>query len=248
MKRFARSGFEVWVGIIPRLGVVVYDPNSQEGVPDNRVRLYVRDEQRMATFAKDIVRDRLIESSGREEVEQLVEPAEFYCRLRARFTHCFRCKRNLNSFDFAFCSQCGWIRCSCTACGCNFHGVGEQFHSYRDKLTSRTHLSAIKSRLVKRAGDRASSSPRVIPAIPPGPVPTRLLDAIVLLVRSMPGQLTRTCLARILVGSHAQSAQRHRGHPLFGRFSWLTRKAVAAEVARQAVAGAIRIQGKWLYP
>jgi hypothetical protein len=122
MKRFAHDGSEVWVGILPRLGAVVYDPQSQVGVPTNRVRLYVLDQARMATFAKEIVRGRLAESTDRAEEGQLAEPAEFYLSLRRRYTHCFSCKQSLNSIDFAVCSQCRWIKCGCGACGCSFHG------------------------------------------------------------------------------------------------------------------------------
>ncbi len=122
MKRFIGDGVEVWVGILPKLGVVVYDPRSQEGVPANRVRLYVRDQERMATFVKDIVRDRLAEGADLESDGKITEPAEFYLSLRRRYSHCFICTRSLNSVDFAVCRSCGWIRCACGACGCNFHG------------------------------------------------------------------------------------------------------------------------------
>jgi hypothetical protein len=122
MKRFARNGSEVWVGTLPKLGVVVFDPQSQVDVPPNRVRLYVRDQERMATFATDVVRERLSEAAAGERAEELTEPAEFYLSLRRRFTHCFGCKRSLSSLDFAVCGRCRWIRCACGACGCNFHG------------------------------------------------------------------------------------------------------------------------------
>jgi hypothetical protein len=122
MKRFVHDGAEVWVGILPRLGAVVYDPHSQVKVPADRVRLYIRAEERMATFAKEIVRDRLKESAGTEVDGQLAEPAEFYLSLRRRYTHCFSCKQSLNSIDFAVCGECHWIRCDCGACGCSFDG------------------------------------------------------------------------------------------------------------------------------
>lgn len=121
MKRFARDGSDVWVGVLPKLGVVIYDPRSQEGVPANRVRLYVRNQERMATFAKDTVRDRLAESADLTTDGQFTELAEWYLSLRRRYTHCFCCKRSLNSLDFAVCGRCRWIRCACGACGCNFH-------------------------------------------------------------------------------------------------------------------------------
>jgi len=122
MKRFAQGGSEVWVGVLPKLGVVVYDPQSQVGVPANRVRLYVRDQERMATFAKDIARDRLTETADDEADVELAEAAEFYLSLRRRYTHCFGCKRSLNSLDFSVCGRCRWIKCGCGACGCNFRG------------------------------------------------------------------------------------------------------------------------------
>jgi hypothetical protein len=49
MERFLFDGIEVWVGVVPKLGPVVYDPASQIDVAD-KVRLYVRDESRMATL------------------------------------------------------------------------------------------------------------------------------------------------------------------------------------------------------
>jgi len=36
----------------------------------------------------------------------------------ARFTHCWSCKQNIDSFSFLECSRCGWILCNCGACGC----------------------------------------------------------------------------------------------------------------------------------
>jgi hypothetical protein len=108
--------------------------------------------------------------------------------------------------------------------------------------------SAIRSRLRRLTGGQ--QPPRQVPAptLPPGPLPDRLPEAIVSLVRSMPGRLTRTSLARILVGSPAASAQRYSAHPLFGRFARLSRKEVAAEVAGLAAAGGVRQVGKRLHP
>ncbi len=76
MKQFVQNGSNVWVALLPKLGVVVYDPQSQVDVPANRVRLYIRDPERMATFVKDFVRDRLAESND-EDSEQFAEPVEF---------------------------------------------------------------------------------------------------------------------------------------------------------------------------
>lgn len=122
MTRYVRNGAEVWVGVLPKLGVVVYDPQSQVDVPAGRVRLYVCDQKRMAVFVKSVVRDRMAQSSHTEPVDERCEPAALYLSLRRRYTHCFSCKRSLNSLDFEVCRQCRWIRCGCGACRCSFHG------------------------------------------------------------------------------------------------------------------------------
>ena len=37
-----------------------------------------------------------------------------------RHTHCYSCKSNLDSEPFKECCACGWIICSCGACGCGY--------------------------------------------------------------------------------------------------------------------------------
>jgi hypothetical protein len=125
MKRFAHNDIEIWVGVHPKMGLLIYDPHAQLAVPSDKVRLYVWQQQRMATFLKSIVRDRL--RKGDEETRDdspLSESAEFYFALRGRFTHCYRCKNDLNSIDFDLCGVCHWIRCTCGACGCGYQQLG----------------------------------------------------------------------------------------------------------------------------
>jgi hypothetical protein len=124
MKRFIRRDLEVWAGVHPKMGVLIYDPRAQVAVPDDKVRLYVCSERRTATFLKTIVRDRLAQgASASENVEMLQGAVEVYSALRGRFTHCYSCKRNLNSIEFQLCDACGWIRCECGACGCDYEAV-----------------------------------------------------------------------------------------------------------------------------
>jgi hypothetical protein len=40
-------------------------------------------------------------------------------RLR-RVTHCYNCKSNLDNAVDVECEACGWIICSCGACGCGY--------------------------------------------------------------------------------------------------------------------------------
>ena len=56
MPWFERDGVRVWVGTHRTLGVLVFDPRAQVGVPANRVRLYIIADRRMAKFASDIVK------------------------------------------------------------------------------------------------------------------------------------------------------------------------------------------------
>jgi hypothetical protein len=123
MKRFSHGDTKVWVGVHPKMGVLIYDPRAQVGVAQEKVRLYVCSEQRMATFLKSIVRDRLAQRGLQSEDGGLLkESAQIYFGLRGRFTHCYKCKADLNSIDFELCSVCQWIKCECAACGCAYQG------------------------------------------------------------------------------------------------------------------------------
>jgi hypothetical protein len=42
-------------------------------------------------------------------------------RRNCRSTHCYSCKRNLNSGSHSQCGNCGWLTCpNCGACGCHY--------------------------------------------------------------------------------------------------------------------------------
>jgi hypothetical protein len=116
LKRFAREDVEIWVGSHHSMGVLVLDPRAQLKVPMDKVRLYVIAQRRMATFLKEIV----LRSLSTDAEEDLNSGANVYFALRGRFTHCYDCKRDLNSIDFSVCSECGWIMCICGACGCGY--------------------------------------------------------------------------------------------------------------------------------
>jgi tetratricopeptide (TPR) repeat protein len=115
-------------------GLFVYDPRSQGDVAVSSIRLFVVEEKSMKTLTLDArlfvsVAD---SSSGAETIErpfgakELEAAAGAYSMLRtnARFAHCYNCKKDLNSMDFSLCKACGWIRCSCGACGCEYHSRG----------------------------------------------------------------------------------------------------------------------------
>lgn len=64
MQRFVRNGKTFWGGFHQVLGLVIYDPERQDHLPDENVRLYIVKERRMATFVKAIVRDKLVPCNG----------------------------------------------------------------------------------------------------------------------------------------------------------------------------------------
>ncbi len=39
-----------------------------------------------------------------------------------RYTHCFQCKKNINSQQWDVCDSCKGIVCSCGSCFCSWEG------------------------------------------------------------------------------------------------------------------------------
>ena len=39
-----------------------------------------------------------------------------------RFTHCFQCKKNINSQQWEVCDSCKGIVCGCRSCFCSWEG------------------------------------------------------------------------------------------------------------------------------
>jgi hypothetical protein len=50
---------KVWVGYHPNLGIVIFDPTLQNGIPSNRVRLWDVAGQRFRVFQKATLKKRL---------------------------------------------------------------------------------------------------------------------------------------------------------------------------------------------
>jgi hypothetical protein len=62
MQKFLRDSKEYWGGIHRELGLLIYDPRAQQRLADDKVRLYVVAEKRLATFVKHLVRAGLVPS------------------------------------------------------------------------------------------------------------------------------------------------------------------------------------------
>jgi len=43
-----------------------------------------------------------------------------------RQSHCHLCWRDLDNYTYEECSECGWIKCPCGGCGCNWPGHDEK--------------------------------------------------------------------------------------------------------------------------
>ena len=62
MPQFLRDGKTYWGGTHQELGLLMYDPQEQQRLAADKVRLYVVAERRLATFVKDLVRAGLVPS------------------------------------------------------------------------------------------------------------------------------------------------------------------------------------------
>jgi len=121
MIKFRVKGKDYWVGCNPKIGYVIFDPLIQNAEIHGQVRLYVIDRKKSAHFKKDIIRNNFISDAtlDRGHCLELIQPYA-KARERLRMTYCFRCSENLNTSDFGICDICGWIQCTCGACGCKY--------------------------------------------------------------------------------------------------------------------------------
>ncbi len=62
MQQFFRDDKAYWGGLHRELGLLIYDPRAQQRLADDKVRLYVVAEKRLATFVKHLVRAELVPS------------------------------------------------------------------------------------------------------------------------------------------------------------------------------------------
>ena len=112
---------EYWVGHNPKLGHLIYDPLVQSAELPDAVRLFVIGRNRSSSFKKEIIRNNLSPDTALD-ASQCRKLTERYANARAklRVTHCYACHNNLSTTDFGICDICGWIQCSCGACGCQY--------------------------------------------------------------------------------------------------------------------------------
>jgi len=126
MDMFYYNHQRYFFGNIPRVGLVVYNPKDNETINDEQyIQLFKVKEKKISKFKKDIILSKtcLLDIHQRSYyIRQIVSALKELevLSLQKRITHCYRCKRNLDSRAFDICSKCNWIKCTCGACGCNY--------------------------------------------------------------------------------------------------------------------------------
>lgn len=116
---------DIWAGENTHLGIIIYDPQSQKSLNRNQVRLFVVSRGKSAEFDKYLIRKEIVKNPNSDIRQKTVEALNEYKKVRAnmRSTHCYKCKRNINSVNFSICGKCNWIACQCNACGCGYKYV-----------------------------------------------------------------------------------------------------------------------------
>ena len=115
------EGKEYRIGYNRKLGYLVYDPTVNENTPADTIRLFVIAKNKMSTFKKHIILNKLVPDEELNENLCMVMLRPYaYAKRKQRHTHCYKCKQDINSIDFSICKKCGWILCTCGACGCNY--------------------------------------------------------------------------------------------------------------------------------
>ena len=129
MKKIAFPNREIWFGYHSEVGGFIYDKSAQIGLPSKKVRLFILKEQKTNLFIADILKDNLIKFDNTIFEKNKILINAFIKELTnrvitKRITHCWGCKRNLDSVNYEICSKCKWIKCGCNACGCGW----QRFH------------------------------------------------------------------------------------------------------------------------
>lgn len=135
-----RHSRRFWVGRHERLGLLVVPESELQGEAVDVLNVFVLSEQRVGAFKASTLRERIDKRSlGEEEAQKALDeyiafnhstylrqagrplsPLRVAKRSRGRVTHCYRCSAHLDSDAHLECSACGWLVCTCGACGCGY--------------------------------------------------------------------------------------------------------------------------------
>ena len=118
------GGVRYRIGHHRQMGLLIFDPHAQREVETGKVRLFNVTHHESRLFMLNMAGTGSLWSSPGDHIEQMRKAVIEYgrARERQRETHCYWCRRDINSVDFSFCTRCGWIRCACGYCGCRYRG------------------------------------------------------------------------------------------------------------------------------
>ena len=139
-----RNGIRFWVGRHTTLGLMVVPETEIEKsrTDDSLLSAFVVLKEEVKRFKSDVLRT-LIEKNAVTETEAIealdalvtfnhknyliktgrpLASLRYAERSRGRSTHCYNCQVHLDSNSHLECSTCGWLVCTCGACGCCYGG------------------------------------------------------------------------------------------------------------------------------
>ena len=96
------GGVRYWIGHHRRLGLLIFDPHAQREVETGKVRLFSVAGRESRLFMLNMARTRSLWSSPDDHREEMRKAVIDYgrARERQRETHCYWCRRDINSVVF----------------------------------------------------------------------------------------------------------------------------------------------------
>lgn len=139
-----RNSIRFWVGRHNTLGLMVVSETEIEKsrTDGGLLSAFVVPKDEVKRFKSDVLRTRIEQNAvtETEAIEALDAFVTFnhknYLRKTGRplasllhaehspvrSTHCYNCQAHLDSSSHLKCSACGWLVCTCGACGCSYDG------------------------------------------------------------------------------------------------------------------------------
>ena len=122
MKKIVYADRELWIGNHSNLGPFIYDKKNQKELDNKKVRIFLIKSNKTSIFMKDILKKHISKNTDKN-TKLLSKIINDYVRVFSkRVAHCYRCQNYLDNINFSICSNCGWIKCKCNACGCEYKG------------------------------------------------------------------------------------------------------------------------------
>lgn len=111
----------IWFGKHSILGPFIFDKKRQFGFGILNIYIFKFDNNLFSKFKKKYIKDNL-EKIDKKYLEKYKIQINKYIKeiSNRRSTHCYNCKRDLNSGDNSKCNKCSWLSCICGRCGCQY--------------------------------------------------------------------------------------------------------------------------------